>query len=84
MTNFNVSKISIDKGSSCDIMYAKLFEKIELKRKKLWPYEGVDLQALSNTITRPWGYIELMVTLGKERDTNMIDLQFLVVPYKRV
>lgn len=30
-----------------------------------WPYEVSDLLAFSGTVTRPWGYIELMVPLGE-------------------
>lgn len=52
-------------------MYSDLFENIGLKRGKLYPYEGSDLQAFNYTITLP--YIKLMVTLGEIRDTYNID-----------
>lgn len=71
IANFDVSKILVNGGSSCGIMYSDLFENIGLKRGKLYPYEGSGLQAFNYTITLP--YIKLMVTLGERRDTYNID-----------
>lgn len=48
------------------------------------PYEGSDLQAFNGIMTNPWGYVELMVTLGKGQNTRIIDAHFLVVLYRRV
>lgn len=42
------------------------------------------MEAFSGTVSRPWGYFELMATLGKGRDTRIIDLQCLMVSYKSV
>lgn len=64
-------------------MYAYLFQKLMLKIEKLSPHEGSNMSAFNGTITRPWGYLELMVTLEKGKDTVTSDLQYyLVVPYK--
>lgn len=35
-------------------------------------------------VTRPYGYVELIFTLGEDRDTKMVDSQVLVFPYKIV
>lgn len=51
LVNFYVSKIIIDYKISYDIMYVKLFETLELKKEKLWPYEGSNRQDLIDTIT---------------------------------
>lgn len=58
----DVSMILIDGGSSYDIMYSHLFVKMGLKKEKLWPYEGSDLQVFNKIITCLWGYIELTTT----------------------
>lgn len=55
-------------------MYAELFEKLRMKKKKLSAYEGIKLQAFNDTITRPEGYIKLMVTLGEGRHTRKVKL----------
>lgn len=44
-------------------MLGEHFEKLGIKREKLWPYEGVNLQDFSGIIIHPEGYIELMVAL---------------------
>lgn len=84
ITRFDISHILIDGGSSCDIMYLELFEKMGLKKKNLWSYEGFDLQVFSNTMTRLWGYIKLMIYIGNKKNNKTVDLQFVVVPYKSI
>lgn len=42
MAKYDVSIIHIDMGSTCEII-AERFEKLGLKREKLWPYEGTNL-----------------------------------------
>ena len=84
IANFEVSRVLIDGDSSCDIVYSDLFEKIKLKKEKLWPYEWLNLQVFNGMVTRLWGYIGLMVILGEEGDTIVIDYQFLVVSSKSV
>ncbi|MCI97624.1 hypothetical protein A2U01_0118925, partial [Trifolium medium] len=44
MAHHDVSRILIDQGSSCDVMYRELFQKLGLRRECLCPYEGTDLQ----------------------------------------
>lgn len=46
-------------------MYLHLFEKLGMKNKKLWSYEGSDPHAFNGTVMCPWGYVKLMVTLGE-------------------
>ncbi|MCI66264.1 hypothetical protein A2U01_0087522, partial [Trifolium medium] len=62
MAHHDVSRILIDQGSSCDVMYQELFEKLKLKKKDLNPYEGTDLQGFNGSTIRPWGLINLPVT----------------------
>lgn len=49
MDNFDVSRILIDEGSSCDIIYVELFKKLGLKKEKMSPYTGCDLQAFNDS-----------------------------------
>ncbi|MCI06415.1 hypothetical protein A2U01_0027474, partial [Trifolium medium] len=72
MVNHNVSKVLIDEGSSCDIMYEELFTKLGLKRNNLTPYTETDLQGFNGSTTRPWGFMETHVTLwnGKDKSTR--------------
>lgn len=69
-----MSRILIDNGSSCDIMYAELFEKLGMKKEKLWPYARSHLQPLNGKIIHRMGYIKLLVTFGEERDTKIVNL----------
>lgn len=57
--HFDVSRILIDKGSSWDIMYYELFEKIGLKREILWLYEGSYFHAFNDMITCLWGVLQV-------------------------
>lgn len=54
------------------IIYSKLFEKIGLNKENSQPNEGSNLKAFNNTMTHPWGYIELMITMGKGKDVRTI------------
>lgn len=51
--NFGVSQFLIDNGSSCNIMYDDIFERIGLKKQKLLPYEVSDLQSFNGIMIRP-------------------------------
>ncbi|KAK2383691.1 hypothetical protein QL285_071117 [Trifolium repens] len=79
MANFDVRRILVDQGSSCDIMYSGLFKTLQLTEKTLSPYVGADLQGFNGATTKPWGYVELIVTFGEEEATKSIKVQFLVV-----
>lgn len=59
---FSISHILIDDDNSCDTMNSELFDKMSMNRSNLTSYEGSDLQAFNETTTRPWGYIELIVS----------------------
>ena len=64
MANFNVCHILVDHGSSVDIMYSHLFKTLQLDEMHLTPYMGSDLQGFNNGVTRPWGYMKLIITFG--------------------
>ncbi|WJX89707.1 hypothetical protein P8452_71681 [Trifolium repens] len=81
MANFDVRRILVDQGSSCDIMYSGLFKTLQLTEKNLKPYVGADLQGFNGATTKPWGYTDLIVTFGEEEATKSINGQFLVVEW---
>ncbi|GAU41925.1 hypothetical protein TSUD_25660 [Trifolium subterraneum] len=64
MANFDVRRILVDSGSSCDIMYAHLFRTLQLDESHRTPYLGSDLQGFNGATTKPWGYVDLIVTFG--------------------
>ncbi|GAU50103.1 hypothetical protein TSUD_374520 [Trifolium subterraneum] len=79
MTNFDVQRILVDSGSSCDIMYAHLFRTLQLDESHLTPYLGSDLQGFNGETTKPWGYVDLIVTFGHNETATSIKVKFLVV-----
>ncbi|GAU21573.1 hypothetical protein TSUD_35360 [Trifolium subterraneum] len=79
MANFDVRRIVVDSGSSCDIMYAHLFRTLQLDESHLTPYLGSDLQGFNGATTKPWGYIDLIVTFGHNETAKSIKVKFLVV-----
>ncbi|PNX63398.1 hypothetical protein L195_g053487, partial [Trifolium pratense] len=56
MENFDVHRILVDQGSSCDVIYSGLFKTLQLLEKNLIPYVGPDLQGFNGSTTKPWGY----------------------------
>lgn len=48
------------------------------------PYEGSDLHAFNYTTNHPWGYIELMISVGERMYVRIVDSKFLVVPCNNV
>ncbi|GAU10324.1 hypothetical protein TSUD_417530, partial [Trifolium subterraneum] len=79
MANFDVRRILVDSGSSCDIMYAYLFRTLQLDESHLTPYLGSDLQGFNGATTKPWGYVDLIVTFGHNETAKLIKVKFLVV-----
>jgi hypothetical protein len=60
-------------------MYYGLFKTLQLTEKNLSPFVGADLQGFNGATTKHWGYVDLIVTFGKEEATKSIKVQFLVV-----
>ncbi|GAU50692.1 hypothetical protein TSUD_410480 [Trifolium subterraneum] len=79
MANFDVRRILVDQGSSCDIMYSGLFKVLQLSEENLVPYVGSDLQGFNGSTTKPWGYVDLIVTFGENKAMKSVKVKFLVV-----
>ncbi|GAU51366.1 hypothetical protein TSUD_134070 [Trifolium subterraneum] len=67
MANFDVRRILVDQGSSCDIMYSALFKVLQLTEENLVPYVGSYLQGFKGSTTKPWGYVDPIVTFGENK-----------------
>ncbi|GAU44962.1 hypothetical protein TSUD_28970 [Trifolium subterraneum] len=78
MTNFDVRRVVVDSGNSCDIMYAHMFRTLQLNESHLTPYVGSDLQGFNGATTKPMAYVDLTVTFGHEETTKSIKVKFLV------
>ncbi|PNX70869.1 hypothetical protein L195_g057825, partial [Trifolium pratense] len=75
----DVRRVLVDQGSSCDIMYAQLFKTLQLDETYLTPYLGSDLTGFNGATTKPWGYVDLLVTFGSQETAKTIKVKFLVV-----
>ncbi|GAU38519.1 hypothetical protein TSUD_148000 [Trifolium subterraneum] len=75
MANFDVRRILVDSGSSCDIMYAHLFRTLQLDESHLTPYLGSDLQGFNGATTNPWGYVDLIVIFGQNETAKSIKVK---------
>ena len=70
MANFDVHRILVDEGSSIDVMYNQLFRTLQLDDSHLSPYVGSYLQGFDGSTSKPWGYVELMVTFREDTATR--------------
>ncbi|GAU33418.1 hypothetical protein TSUD_21110 [Trifolium subterraneum] len=53
--------------------------RILLNESHLTPYVGSDLQGFNGATTKPWGYVDLVVTFDYEETAKSIKVKFLVV-----
>ncbi|XP_058752393.1 uncharacterized protein LOC131625557 [Vicia villosa] len=72
MANFDVRHILVDQGSMVDIMYSQLFRTLQLNDSHLTPYVGSDLQGFNDTVTTPWGFVKLIVSIGSVETARAI------------
>lgn len=79
MANFDVRQILVDQGSSVDIMYSQIYSTLQLDETHLTPYVGSDLLGFNGAVTKPWGFVELVVTFGTIEAIRSIKVQFLVI-----
>jgi len=79
MANFDVRRVLIDTGASCDIMYTGLFKTLQLTDSNLAPYLDTELYGFNGSSTKPWGYVELLVTFGEGDGAKTLRISFLVI-----
>ncbi|MCI37279.1 hypothetical protein A2U01_0058503, partial [Trifolium medium] len=56
MVKHNISKVLVNQGSSCNIMYQNLFSKVRNQIPELQPYHDGPLTAFDGTTTRSLGF----------------------------
>ncbi|CAJ2668233.1 unnamed protein product [Trifolium pratense] len=75
MANFDVHRILVDQGSSCDVMYSGLFKTLQLSEKNLVPYVGPDLQGSDkSTLSLEVHPPPMKGRLGHELTRTAVDL----------
>ena len=80
LNGFEVHRIFIDQGSSADIMFWSLFDKMGLGSKELIPHKGSLIGFTGDTII-PKGYVDLKVCFGKKPSAKTIPVRFIVVHF---
>jgi hypothetical protein len=78
LNGFEVHRIFFDQGSSADIMFWSLFDKMGLGSKDLIPYKG-SLIVFTGDMIIPKGYVDLKLCFGKKPSTKTIPARFIVV-----
>ncbi|XP_019460097.1 PREDICTED: uncharacterized protein LOC109359857 [Lupinus angustifolius] len=78
LNNKKVSRLFIDQGSSADIIFQDLFEKMELHDRDLLPYDG-QLVGFSGQGFTPRGYVEIWLTISDHPMSRTVQTKFLVV-----
>ncbi|GAU25844.1 hypothetical protein TSUD_31080 [Trifolium subterraneum] len=51
----------------------------DLTKENLVPYVGSDVQGFNGATTKPWGYVDLIVTFGEDQAMKSVKVKFLVV-----
>jgi hypothetical protein len=55
IADYDVSRILIDQGSSCDIMFNEIFSKLQIEQERHEPYHEGPLTAFHGSTTQPLG-----------------------------
>ena len=79
MANFDIRRVLIDTWASWNIMYTGLFKTLNLMENKFAPYVGTKLYGFNESSTKPWGYVELLVTFREGKGMKTIKIPFLVI-----
>jgi hypothetical protein len=78
MAGYEVKRLFVDQGSSADIMFWDLFQKLGLTDKDLIPHKGNLIGFTGDTIS-PKGYVKLKVTFSGRDGSRSVEVKFLVV-----
>ena len=75
---FNKRRLSVDNGSSVNIMYMMAYQQLRLDPKRLWPFKS-PLVSFSGDCIYPKGIISLSVTAGTYPTQITKKVDFLIV-----
>lgn len=78
VANYTVDRILIDQGSSADLIYGDVFEKMGFKKEGLQPYNGT-LVGFTNQKEKVRGFIETETVFGSGFDIRRIKVRYLVL-----
>ncbi|XP_025692378.1 uncharacterized protein [Arachis hypogaea] len=78
LTNTHLHRTLVDQGSSADILFKPVFDKLGLDEKELRAYPDT-LFELGNTPIKPQGFISLHKTFGKGMKSKTLSINFIVV-----
>jgi len=60
-------------------MYTGLFKTLHMTEKNLSPFVGSKLSGFNGSSTKPWGYVDLLVTFGEGEGKKTIKISFMVI-----
>jgi len=69
----------VNTGTSCDIMYSRMFKTLLLTKNNLSPY-GSKLYGFNGSSTNPYGYVEKLITFGQGGARKTVKVEFLGRP----
>jgi hypothetical protein len=78
MARYEVKRLFVDQGSSADIMFWDLFQKLGLTEKDLIAHKGNLIGFTGDTIS-PKGYVKMKVTFSGRGGSCSVEVKFLVV-----
>ncbi|GJY73874.1 reverse transcriptase domain-containing protein [Tanacetum coccineum] len=76
---FRVRRISVDEGSSSEVMYEHCFRNLRAETKAKLKESGTPLVGFSSKVSYPIGTINLNVTMGEPGKLRTIPMKFTVV-----
>ena len=78
ITNFIVSKVFIDQGSSTNILYWKTFQRLEISPDTIQPHVG-SLLGFAGKRLETKGYVDLMSTFGQGQLSRNFTIGYLII-----
>lgn len=84
INNHSVSRIIIDDGSSCDLMYLRVLMRLGLRMNNFKSCESRNLLAFNDSLTHPCGTIDLTTSSREGKNKRIVKLSFLIIPCESV